>query len=629
MAVVNGAPSTSSEENALSHSPYQVLGIALVVDEIGKGARLAFRYPVTPTVDNADDLFFTLPPRVMAKLFRPKKPLCGRPMTISVGGTVFCCRAILLDEESHLVLFNVIVALAPSVPTSLPIAGWFDAESKESGETSVITPSSSFLAVRRVHVSIARLCRVLEREERRCQYVSLQSAQLIRIQGEVRQAMDERRKPASTANSVDGSASEAAARRPKHRRGLSSTTAAALSLSAPSAQAESSDHHHHHHHNSNPKSQEHDQHEIEQEILELVMAAAPPAQHHGNLAQELVQVYHSLARNDHEFLPTPSILLSGNHGIVYLNRHVSVYMEAASGPSLISNARPRSYQTLLFPHASPKELVQTLSTSSAPQRLQQLLLMVNPRKALSEIAMDAALPLPVVLELAAFLVKQGACVVSSVVSRSTKLACASNAIRCMQERALDFSQEFGVSIFVAVSVLTSGGVALGEIMSAASGTPYSSNDEAALLGRTIAEELQQQQETMPSPVEVEEVVYAMAVWLRSHQVVIGTEEYLVAVNVVDDKHDTATQNLVDSNETADSWDMEAQSTLNPDEVLYKELSDCLTGNVSTVALCWKFGIEPIRLHRFRTWGVINNKLRVVTRVPSLTDDWNTSESEQQ
>ena len=509
MAVVNGAPSTSSEENALSHSPYQVLGIALVVDEIGKGARLAFRYPVTPTVDNADDLFFTLPPRVMAKLFRPKKPLCGRPMTISVGGTVFCCRAILLDEESHLVLFNVIVALAPSVPTSLPIAGWFDAGSKESGETSVITPSSSFLAVRRVHVSIARLCRVLEREERRCQYVSLQSAQLIRIQGEVRQAMDERRKPASSANSVDGSASEAAARRPKHRRGLSSTTAAALSLSAPSAQAESSDHHHHHH-NSNPKSQEHDQHEIEQEILELVMAAAPPAQHHGNLAQELVQVYHSLARNDHEFLPTPSILLSGNHGIVYLNRHVSVYMEAASGPSLISNARPRSYQTLLFPHASPKELVQTLSTSSAPQRLQQLLLMVNPRKALSEIAMDAALPLPVVLELAAFLVKQGACVVSSVVSRSTKLACASNAIRCMQERALDFSQEFGVSIFVAVSVLTSGGLALGEIMSAASGTPYSSNDELLYwdvrIGRTPAA-ARNYAVTCGSG----EVVYAMAV----------------------------------------------------------------------------------------------------------------------
>ena len=79
----------NANENPLS--PFYVIGIALVVDEIGKAARLAFRYPVTPTVENADDLFFALPSRVMAKLFRPKKPLCGQPMTISIVETVFCC----------------------------------------------------------------------------------------------------------------------------------------------------------------------------------------------------------------------------------------------------------------------------------------------------------------------------------------------------------------------------------------------------------------------------------------------------------------------------------------------------------------------------------------------------------
>ena len=78
----------NANENPLS--PLYVIGIAFVVNEIGKAARLAFRYPITPTVENADDLFFTLPSRIMAKLFRPKKPLCGQPMMTSIGETVFC-----------------------------------------------------------------------------------------------------------------------------------------------------------------------------------------------------------------------------------------------------------------------------------------------------------------------------------------------------------------------------------------------------------------------------------------------------------------------------------------------------------------------------------------------------------
>ena len=374
----NDSPPQPPDDDSASQCPFHVLGIALIVDEIGKGARLAFRYPVTPPADAAQALFFTLPPRLMAKLFRPKKPLCGQPLTLSVGETVFCCRAILMDDDSHLDFFNVVVALAPTAPTStIPIAGWYDSSEQNNNEAS---PSNALLAIRRVHVSIARLCRVLEREERRCQYVSLQSSQLIKIQETMRQETDQRSKLASTANSVDASTSETtqtSKRRGSHRRGLSSSTMVAVSAAA-TTPAEPD-----HHHNT-PIPQKLLRFEVEQEILERLLATLPPTdEHHGNLAHELVQVYHALAWNDNEFLPTPSILLSGSHGIIYINQHVAVCMEPVEGgaPLPFSNEMPRSYQTLLFPHASPKELVQTLLTASAPpQRLQQLLLMVNPRK---------------------------------------------------------------------------------------------------------------------------------------------------------------------------------------------------------------------------------------------------------
>ena len=100
-----------------------VLGIGLIMEEVGKGARLVFRYPASPppffsisrggqpdmknnksnthtstknkkdiskedtTTDGSSssdsiDLFFDLPARVISKLFRPKRPLCGQPLTL-------------------------------------------------------------------------------------------------------------------------------------------------------------------------------------------------------------------------------------------------------------------------------------------------------------------------------------------------------------------------------------------------------------------------------------------------------------------------------------------------------------------------------------------------------------------
>jgi hypothetical protein len=217
--------------------PYRVLGVALVVDQKGSGAKLVCRYPTQPNnhdkvstnpsdpsssredpsgpaakeLHTDDDLFFTLTARQMAKLFRTKKTLCGNPMTLSVNGTVFCCRAVLMQGEdgqdetipgpaggndSHnddLVLFSVVVALsAPMSHTSVQFStgSWLDTGTedqleiqryvKESGanrpgKTSRGRVSAGFLAIRRVHLSLARICRVLEREERRCHYVTFQS----------------------------------------------------------------------------------------------------------------------------------------------------------------------------------------------------------------------------------------------------------------------------------------------------------------------------------------------------------------------------------------------------------------------------------------------------------------------
>ena len=251
-----------TDQNAAA--PFRVLGIALVVDQRGKEARTVLRYPTSTTNQQQqqqprtshhatggagaiehpattspaaeEHLFYKLPGHQMAKLFRPKPSLCGRPMTLSVGGTVFCCCAVLMDEndknsttskknnkelsesgyqssdekitDEDLVLFSVIVALAPHIGTSLsssiPTAGWMEAgygpgmttaadllqgfhsyldnsngnlsnTSGTSTDPSEKRVSASFLSIRRVHVSLSRLCRILEREERRCRYVSVQA----------------------------------------------------------------------------------------------------------------------------------------------------------------------------------------------------------------------------------------------------------------------------------------------------------------------------------------------------------------------------------------------------------------------------------------------------------------------
>ena len=121
----NNDITTNSSSAELSLRQLGVLGIGLIMEEVGKGARLVFRYPASPPpffsisrggqsdknnttntsstknkkgegdsiVDSGSsdsiDLFFDLPARVISKLFRPKRPLCGQPLTL-VRSFIFC-----------------------------------------------------------------------------------------------------------------------------------------------------------------------------------------------------------------------------------------------------------------------------------------------------------------------------------------------------------------------------------------------------------------------------------------------------------------------------------------------------------------------------------------------------------
>ena len=57
-----------------------------------------------------------------------------------------------------------------------------------------------------------------------------------------------------------------------------------------------------------------------------------------------------------------------------------------------------------------------------------------------------------------------------------------------------------------------------------------------------------------------------------------------------------------------------------DERLFKELieMDYLNGDVSIMALSWRMAIDPQKLRR---WGSYHKRVRVISRVPTSGDDW--------
>ena len=126
----------------------EVVGIALVVEEVGKGSNLVFKYPLAPPIKAEEDetiawnnrnhttrgrqstsqsqsttksrnasnnsatskstttkkkndmnIFFRLEARILAKMFRTKPALCGQPVSMNIEGTIFCCRSVLLNPN--------------------------------------------------------------------------------------------------------------------------------------------------------------------------------------------------------------------------------------------------------------------------------------------------------------------------------------------------------------------------------------------------------------------------------------------------------------------------------------------------------------------------------------------------
>ncbi|CAJ1935723.1 unnamed protein product [Cylindrotheca closterium] len=664
----------------------------MIVDRRGVGAQMVARYPTQPSpvpVDpidqdnhhghedqSADDLFFSLTSSQMAKLFRAKKSLCGQPVTLTVNGTVFCWRAVLMDaddeeddEESsttestnELILFSVIVALLlPVSHTSVPFTwheGTFEdhldlhqflkeataSETKRgsSGDIreEVRSTSSASLSIRRVHISLARLCRVLEREEKRCHYVSEQANVFLKIRSEQQKKWELQKvvanssistqqgsnNPASASSSVISSSTTQTGRPRRSRHSRQQSIGDEILL----------------HSKSTPTMKE--EQGNEQDILELMLAAFQHGtdylvddssrQHNGNLVRELVQVFHSLSRNDYEYPPTAAALLCERDGVVHINSHIAVPIEAASIRTSQSSLRP--YFTLLFPHASPSELLRTFqsSGSAAPQRLQQLLKTVNPQKSLSEIAVDANLPLYTTMEIASYLVAHGACVPSPIVSRKSRLNCLH--VEKIPQLALEFSQTFSnVNFFRLLGFLTSSQT-LGEAMEQMTDL---GDDQAAwlrecwppfksILETTNATNVamtytpdnqarqssggpnQQQQPKRPRHRwvdELEEFLYAMTVWLLSHRVLTLTQEYLVLDGSVlaGEPPPIPPKN---------------RSMTDTDEQFFQELTklDFLNGDISIMALSWRLGLDQKKV---RSWGYRYHKVRVMSRIPAPGDDW--------
>jgi hypothetical protein len=746
-----------------STSPFRVLGIALVVDQRGKGPRMVLRYPAAATlntsrpnglevidgssrtsptvsngldhnshqIDSENELFFRLPPRQIAKLFRPKPSLCGQPMTLSVGRTVFCCCAVLMDDDEtdsssdvitqqtsahgvdslkkdDLLLFSVVVAMsATDKSQALPSSNWRDSgtdpyemhyiqsmvsdevrKGEKTRQSMQDKPSASFLSIRRVHVSLSRLCRILEREERRCRYVSLQANYFDKIrehlQKKWRQASSDRGvETTGNATNLSGttapqqsnhsaspsisSAKPSTGNHPGSERIVGTGTAIgshrktnSISVSFGLADRIEGAKISQNQALANESEERQKLQELEQEILETIMAASPFADdndggfhHQGNLAREFVQVYHALTRNDYDFPPTPSILLSGRDSVVYINRHVAVVIESVSDASKIDcswldtgNPVVRPYHALLFPTVTPVQLLEsmTASRSVAPHRVQQFLRMINPRLTLSDIAHDTSLPLQSTLEIATYLVGQGLCFVFPKLSRKVNLACM--CIQQIQEVKLAFSQHFGASInlFVLVSFLSNSDFTLGESMSVLATSAEShvvalrERLEASLPSIGYVTELKETVHTVvdSGPPEREariaftekrdEFLFEIVVWLCSRRVLIPLQDYLVAYTSAL-KAWLATDNIGINNLAAISTEKQAQRNAGDtrgeemdDANFLKKLLDleCLTGRVSVQACCWRTGVESTKLR-----ALVNRcpYLRLVRRIPTKGDDW--------
>lgn len=607
------ATTISSAEQISTSSSRQlgVLGIALIMEEAGKGARLVFRYPASPPpiflhtspssmkrfasdvhynnnstkaaknkkdVDvgsssnkgkssdlransssgggggGSIDLFFDLPARVLSKLFRPKKALCRQPLTLNVSGTTFCCRAELFDSqpstigEGHqhpLVLFSIIVALAPLAPKEkssldhMQFDALYSVNNSHTTTTSQLRSDAAFLTITAVHRNLARLCRVLTREELRSRYVSRQCHMLLDIRKEYERSHGSECAHSDGGTEANKSATTSSVGDANVKKG-ESTAGPPLSPKDKRTIIPSS--------NTKAKEQKKsnmwsplDRRHYVQNLIEILLSASPPTDKdtndldegvelHGNLAQELANVFHWISSP----LVTPGSL--SREGIVYINRHVAVPLESV----LLVGGRQQTTggqkqhpiidpsHTLLFPNMSASEILESLmdetiemsaANLSTAQTLRRILPHIQPRKAVSEIAIDAGISLQYAMNATSWLLQSGIGVSAMPVLRKNRYVCADDIVERMSSMAGKFWQTFGV---MCSSMSFHWGIR-NEL--AVGGVPYIYAIVSALTsttkdGRSVSTPPTLDEAITKIPKANQEVMYKMAVWLIANKLLL-------------------------------------------------------------------------------------------------------------
>jgi len=322
---------------------------------------------------------------------------------------------------------------------------------------------AAFLTITKIHRNLARLCRVLKREEIRCNYVSRQCEMLLQIKKEYElrvgpdcSGSNDSSVPNNNKTSTTGdiSSKKGDTMPPTSPKGNS-----AISKEQKKTKLISDDDDHD---KTNQMTRE-QRREYVQDLIENLLAASPPidnADDHddddiklqGNLARELANVFHFISSST---TTNTSNNLTRREGVVYINRHVAVPLEPIDQLSKTQHQYSiEPHQTLLFPSQSASEVLNGLiddgindmsaSSSSISQTLCRLLPHFQPRKSLTDAAWDSSVSLPLAMNAASWLISSGICVAAAPVLRKNRYKCVDGIVQKMAKLALPFWQTFGI-----------------------------------------------------------------------------------------------------------------------------------------------------------------------------------------
>eukprot|EP00546_Thalassionema_frauenfeldii_P009175 CAMPEP_0178920558 /NCGR_PEP_ID=MMETSP0786-20121207/15071_1 /TAXON_ID=186022 /ORGANISM="Thalassionema frauenfeldii, Strain CCMP 1798" /LENGTH=492 /DNA_ID=CAMNT_0020594637 /DNA_START=565 /DNA_END=2043 /DNA_ORIENTATION=- len=417
----------------------------------------------------------------------------------------------------------------------------------------------------------------------------------------------------------------------------------------------------------------------DQEVMDLMLAATiEGSQIHGNLARELLQVYHALSRNDQSMSPGAAAI-NTRDSMVFINRHVAVPIESVEQNYCCERQiEVRPYHTLLFPRTFASRLADGITSSNC--RIKTFLCKLDPRKSLSEISHETAVPISSIMEMASYLVNNNLCVISHVFSTRCVLACCDDAISRINHLTLAFSQAFHQQpIHCVVSLLTMGltidelleklgsgeafqhfplGDALEQLISDVQKAmeeeemrvrqkAQDDNDDhsdidlsqeidrvgavvASVAGITPRDQKTVDDDStnpfLSSLAILEEFVFAMATWLGAHKVILPKIEYLISGNFSGDSRSPRSVDSINPSSYEDTSIMIGSDMKEPNdsfELLFKDLVEkgCFSGRMSNAFLRFKFGLDEQTFTRLRSWGLKSGRLKSVVRLPSQGDDY--------